>query len=565
MNRERIEPMDPLDKELLIMDTLKDLGYTSLRQGQEEPIKALMDGKDTFIILPTGGGKSLIFALVARAMKWKTIVFSPLVSLMQDQVDSLLKKGVKAAAITSAESTMNTTYLRAWQDGDIEMLYVAPERLDNKEFLNAIECMPPQFIILDEAHTLSKWMNNFRPKYALCGKFIEKVNPIAVAALTATATQEVVDDVKTTLNMRDMQLFKHFPSRTNLKLSSSSCGDEELFSAILNKCRQIDGSVIIYCASVKTVEAIHSYLTYNGENATLYHAQITDQARRTANMRSFMNDEARICVATNAFGMGIDKANIRAVIHAQCPSSVEAISQEIGRAARDGKEAICHLYDTPSGRMVQDALFSRSNPTGDALRRVFNYLNNRVDSNNELFITLAQMTDELDEPSTSGAISMLESTGVIERFQDTNKVFTFYIFSDPEEIKLASRRAIMDAIHTYGTEMESTFLQHHLTNERRPVRVFKIALDTIAEIVCKKPSSVRRQFDELKKAGHLLFDAPFKGSGTRILRALTDDDINTANNRYMLEKKKLNEARAFLNVPDEDKHQYLQNYFELGK
>ena len=543
--------------------TLAQLGYNELRQGQRDPVYNLLQEKDTFVILPTGAGKSLIYALVCKAAGWKTIVFSPLIALMQDQVASMCRKGVRAAALSSQTAATNPLTLQEWRNGEIEMLYVAPERLDNPEFISALSVTPPDFVVLDEAHCMSKWSATFRPKYARCGELVQQYRPKAVAALTATATTEIIADVRKILSIPEAVVCRHYPSRTNLDLRSARISDHMLSTEVLRACRQVSGSVIVYCATVKQVVEITSFLQHAGESVTFYHGQITDPAIRTSNMRRFMSGECRICVATNAFGMGIDKPDIEAIIHAQCPSSVEAIAQETGRAARDGRKAVCMMFDTSYGRSMQDWFFKMENPEPNILRRTYQYLKDHADSNNEVFITVADMVKALQNVSVEGAINYMIHLGIIERYKPTQHTYKVVIFEDNAAAP-KNRAELLRLIEKYGKHTGHAMLKPNMAaTEDLPANKYEIVIETLSELFGKPVEAVKRQFQQMQKEGYFIYNKPFSGSVTRILRELEKDDIEAAKDRWRIENKKIQDVRHYMNTPDPKKHEFLQNYFAL--
>lgn len=554
--------------EFLINDvidlTLNQLGYNELRQGQREPVYNLLREKNTFVILPTGAGKSLIYALVCKAANWKTIVFSPLVALMQDQVQSMCRKGVRAAALSSQTTTTNPITLQEWRNGELEMLYVAPERLDNPEFISALEITKPDFVVLDEAHCMSKWSATFRPKYARCGELVQKYNPKAVVALTATATTEIIADVRKILNIPDAVICRHYPARTNLILKSSRIYDSDLNRHVLAACREVTGSVIVYCATVKQVIELTSFLQNAGESVTFYHGQITNADIRTSNMKRFMSGECRICVATNAFGMGIDKPDIEAIIHAQCPSSVEAIAQETGRAARDGRKAICHMFDTQYGRSMQDWFFKMENPEPNILRRTYQFLCSHADSNNEVAVTIADMVKILQDVSVEGAINYMIHLGVIERYKPTQHTYKVVILKDHSAAP-KNRAELLRLIQKYGTHKGSISIKPNMAaTEECPADKYEIVIETLAELFEKPVDAIKRQFLQMRKEGYFIYDNPYAGSVTRILRELSSEDIEAAKDRWRIESKKIMDVRKYMSTPDDKKHEFLQEYFALA-
>ena len=330
------------------MDALKLLkqhfGYDSFRNGQQEIITNIGDGKDVLAIMPTGAGKSLCFQVPALLANGITIVISPLISLMKDQVDSLKEAGINAAYINSSLSAMQIEkVLSNARIGEYKIIYVAPERLEAESFREFVAALDVYMIAVDEAHCVSQWGHDFRPSYTKISKLTEcfSKRPI-VAAFTATATEIVKEDIKKLLCLNEpFELTTGF-DRENLFLEVAKPSSK--FEHLLDTLRQSgESSGIIYCSTRKTVESVCEKLNLKGYKAVKYHAGISER-ERTENQELFIYDKVPIMVATNAFGMGIDKSNLRFVVHYNMPKTIESYYQEAGRAGRDGETAKCTLF-----------------------------------------------------------------------------------------------------------------------------------------------------------------------------------------------------------------------------
>lgn len=316
-------------------------GYDSFRTGQEQAITQVFDGQNTICVMPTGGGKSMCYQIPALAMEGTTIVVSPLISLMKDQVDSLQAAGIPAASINSSLDVYEVReILHEVQMGIIKLLYIAPERLDSEMFLNGLQGVKVPLIAVDEAHCISQWGHDFRPSYRLISRMLEIFpdNP-TVLALTATATPQVREDICRILDIEEQNTVITGFERANLSFSVIQGQDRERF--IRDYVQKNDNEAgIIYAATRKTVDSVYESLVKRGVKAAKYHAGMPDDERRLGQER-FLNDEVTVMVATNAFGMGIDKSNIRYVIHYQLPKNMESYYQEAGRAGRDGLPSEC--------------------------------------------------------------------------------------------------------------------------------------------------------------------------------------------------------------------------------
>ncbi|MFD0588350.1 DNA helicase RecQ [Paenibacillus sp. GCM10027627] len=339
---------------------LKDIyGYDSFRKGQDEIIDGIVQGFDTLAILPTGGGKSICYQIPALLLPGTTLVISPLISLMKDQVDSLQRVGVAAAFLNSSLGAAEyRDVLRAAMNGEYKLLYVAPERLDAPMFQTLSEQMQIPLIAIDEAHCVSQWGHDFRPSYRQLAGWIGKMpNRPLVAAFTATATEEVADDICHMLKLNNPRKYVTGFARPNLSLSVVSGVDKKRFLKQFAAEREHQ-SGIVYTATRKEAEEVCSALQGFGIVAGKYHGGLSD-AERAETQEKFRFDEVRVMVATNAFGMGIDKPNVRYVLHWQMPGDVESYYQEAGRAGRDGEESECILLFEPADMQVQRFLIEQ--------------------------------------------------------------------------------------------------------------------------------------------------------------------------------------------------------------
>ena len=335
-------------------------GYTSFRPAQEAPIASLLRNEDVIGIMPTGAGKSICFQIPALCKAGLTIVFSPLISLMKDQVDGLLVQNIPAALINSTltQAEFNKTMYEV-RSGKIKLLYIAPERLSSNFFCNVLRALPIAQVIVDEAHCISGWGHDFRPSYRLIGEWLNSLpkRPI-VGAFTATATKYVENDIKKLLGLDKANVYVTGFDRPNL--SFSVIRTPKRMDYVVHYVREhANENGIIYCATRKDVDRVYENLTRAGIKAGHYHGGLNDEVRREM-QNAYADDKLQVMVATNAFGMGIDKSNVRYVLHYQMPRNMESYYQEAGRAGRDGAPAECILLYSGQDVQVHKYLIEQS-------------------------------------------------------------------------------------------------------------------------------------------------------------------------------------------------------------
>lgn len=396
-------------------------GFDALRRGQDEVVQAVLAGRDAMGIMPTGGGKSLCYQLPALCRPGLTVVVSPLIALMKDQVDALQARGIPAAAVNSSLGAEEyRQVMQALRHGELKILYVAPERFAQEHFMALLNNLQVALLAVDEAHCLSQWGHDFRPDYLRLGRVREALGYPQTVALTATATAHVREDVLQTLQLREPAVIISGFGRDNLDFGITHC---ESRKAKFERIRQVISrwkKGIVYCSTRKNVMLVFDELQAQHVNVVAYHAGMSDEEREFS-QNAFVSGRADVVVATNAFGMGIDRSDVRFVVHFEIPGSVEAYYQEAGRAGRDGEPAVCELLFNHADLKTQEFFFEGSNPPVALVRSLYNFLRFESDpTTHDLYITVDAMAErmgkEVNPMAVGTALSCLIHAGAIQRF-----------------------------------------------------------------------------------------------------------------------------------------------------
>jgi ATP-dependent DNA helicase RecQ len=447
----------------------KFYGYSRFRPLQEDIISSVIKGNDTLALLPTGGGKSICFQVPALALEGICIVISPLIALMKDQVHQLQKRGIPAVYIYSG---MNKKEIDIALDncvyGNIKFLYVSPERLETEILIERVKKMKVCLLAVDEAHCISQWGYDFRPSYLKISDFKKYISGVPIIALTATATKEVKQDIADKLELNDPAFFQKSFARENLSYSCFFEEDKE--RKLLEILKNVPGTAVVYVRSRKKAKEVAAFLSKRSISATYYHAGLSNE-QRSEIQDSWINNQIRVIVATNAFGMGIDKADVRVVIHLDLPDSLEAYYQEAGRAGRDEKKAYAvALFDENNTEDLIRRL-ETSYPSVEHIRKVYQSIANyyKIAVGSSMLSTYDFILDDFAQtfrlpiPDTYYALKRLEEGGFIqlnESFFNPSKVFikvdhtTLYQF---QVANIALDPLIKALLRSYGGELFTHF------------------------------------------------------------------------------------------------------------
>ena len=544
------------------LEYLARFGLTEFRPGQMDVIQAVLDQHDCLCIMPTGGGKSLCYQLPSIMRKGITLVVSPLIALMKDQVDSLVKMGIDASFINSTLSaTEQNDRLIGMEQGKYDLLYIAPERFRSSRFLEAVNKSQVQLLAVDEAHCISEWGHDFRHDYTRIGQFRQKIGNPQTIALTATATKDVQDDVSLQLNLQSPKTFVAGFARPNLHyaVNTFSTKREKMDAVVRFVTQHTEGAGIIYASTRKGCEEIAEQLAEEvGRRVLVYHAGLQADNRRKV-QELFMQEEAPIVVATNAFGMGIDKANVRFVVHYNIPGSLEAYYQEAGRAGRDGKESDCLMLYAPSDRYIQEFFIDNAHPTPETIKNVYEFLRHHED--NPIELTQDDLKEELGlSIGTEGVGTcerLLEKAGILERLEPNRNMAAIRFDTDtPTVLDLLPRNA-----QTQRTVARA--LEQMVGSRRFQLVYFHIA--DLATRLDMSSNAVIRALRELNQRESIDYIPPFRGRAVRMIRRdLSFEELNLdlaeLEARRKANKEKLNRVVSF-STTKRCRQQTLLDYF----
>jgi ATP-dependent DNA helicase RecQ len=534
--------------------------FSGFRKWQEEIIDTLLTRRDVVVVMPTGSGKSLCYQLPALLLDGVTLVISPLIALMKDQVDGLVQNQIPATFINSVLTPSEQGQrLREIQQGRYKLVYIAPERFRNPGFMEGIQSCRVSLFAVDEAHCVSEWGHDFRPDYLRLRGVVERLGHPPVAALTATATPDVRRDIITQLGLRQPVAFVAGFDRPNLRFQVKRVeGEEDKVDAILGLLKKKAQNGIIYAATRKNVETLTSALRSHGYKAGGYHAGMEMESRKFVQDR-FMEGTLPVVVATNAFGMGIDKADLRFVVHYDIPGSLEAYYQEVGRAGRDDKPATCLLLFNYADTFTQEFFIDGSYPPRDMIERTYEVLCDI--GTDEIEMTQKALAERLgrtksNEMAVSSCLKILEKAGCIERGSEGEHQARVTLRIEPEELQRQ-----VEGKGKYQKEIVNYCLD---VLDGSKDKTLLVDLDVMADHLNLTSEQLRRHLSTLHQAGSIEYRPPFRGRGLKILSRVPVSKLNInfqeIERRSLFERKKLREMIDYA-YTDQCLRRFILEYF----
>lgn len=528
-------------------------GYKSLRPNQVDPVYTLLKGEDLLYVSATSSGKSFVYISAALSMGYKTVIFSPLVSLIQDQANNLRKRGLNVGVLTSAvTSGEKKLALSLWENKELDFLFVAPERLQNKQFLEVMQKVPPDFVVVDEIHCAYEFAESFRASYKKIAPFIDSVTPKLFLGLTATMSKDVEESIRRTFNMPTIKKIANSYPRPNLHYYSyhpKGCINTELLS-IINQEPLVP--TIVYFSTVKLVEETYKLLARSIKGGCMAYTGKMANSARASNQDNFINGNIRVAFATNSFGMGVDKENVGKVIFRTMPGSIEELTQGFGRGGRNGCDCDCILVGDVDSLNTQYWFKDMQYPQKYDIESFYKALVSLREDGDIVNQTLSSIcsTANIDPMYSTAIINILKGYNVVDR-EDRNNIAKVKFLDIPdEEDETTSKKykQYYDQIMLYGIESEGG-------------KYLFIDLDILAEEMGVGLQTIKNNLKAFASSDLLEYKAP-GNQPLKIIGSIKSVDFNHIDFLRDQKEDKIKDVLKFFNLQDDKKAVFLEDYFK---
>lgn len=552
----------------MLKDSLKKyFGFTEFRPGQEEIIQSILEKKNVLAIMPTGAGKSLCYQLPSLLSETYSIIISPLISLMQDQVHAINQDKYSAAFINSSLDYLGTEkVLNDLTNNKLKMLFIAPEKLNNPHFVERIKSTNPEYLFVDEAHCISEWGHNFRPSFRYIKDFANSIGVKSISGFTATATPAVRNDIITQLGFKEPSVFVYGFERENISLNVEQTKNRK--ERILKLLKENKIPTIIYASTRKSCETLTEYLRLEKINVEFYHAGLSNEIRKVI-QDDFIKNELNVIVATNAFGMGIDKQNIGMVIHFNIPGSIENLYQEFGRAGRDGNQASAYLFFSEKDKYIQEFLIKMNHPSIEQIKMCYDALldyhqiavNSFSENSFEIDAGLLRLLDSksINQNILNSAINSLEQSGYLTLNSRSQLIRYFKFLINDQKLKSYVKKLKNHELQEVIITLLKIYGSAPFNNK------VEIDINQIVKMLDSTRKNIEYHLSSLDRIGIIKFEQPnffqsFKMLQERIESKNLRLNYGEINSKIKIAKQKLDSVLEYC-FTNECRFKFILNYF----
>lgn len=554
-------PTNAIDYSNNLSILLKIMGFDSLRPHQVDPVTHLFTGQDLLYVVPTAGGKSMVYISAAICMQLRTIVFSPLVSLIQDQADGLRRKGFKVGVINSAVTPREKSLAIAlWESGDLDFLFVAPERLQSTDFLNAMVKTPPEFIVVDEIHCAYEHADNFRASYKLIAPFVKAMNPKLFLGLTATMSPEVEEAVRKCFDLKDTKKIAKSYIRENLHYKTfnppAGSTQSDIDYAVLREVNRKNNKnelvpTIVYCSTAALVAKLYRMFSKSIPGGAMMYTGDMPPHEKESNQAKFIQGKIRVAFATTAFGMGVDKSDIGKVIYRTLPSSLEELTQGFGRGGRNGCNCDCIIVNDPESIRTQQFFIDIGYPSRHTIEAFYRGLKMLEDEDHLVWSTLSDVcnTVSISNNYSQALTQILQGYNVVKRTTIVPEAKLRVLDAPDDKDKLKEKFELyMSKAEYVGTTDSKGFLNFDL--------------NFLADELGYGVETIKKTLKSYDQLGFIKYIAPARNSPLQIIGDIKLVDFKYLDNKRLEKQEGLKEIFDYIKTPDDQKYLFIDKHFK---